>query len=72
VGASPINKLSLLQMVARIYQKEIRIAIDEKFRIDRSLNTDKFAAATGYRAPAWPELIEAMYQDHIFRGEPHV
>lgn len=72
VGASPIDKLSLLQMVARIYQKEIRIAIDETFRIDRSLNTDKFAAATGYRAPAWPELIEAMYQDHIFRGKPHV
>jgi dTDP-4-dehydrorhamnose reductase len=68
VGANPIDKLSLLQEIARIYRKDISIVIDDTFRINRSLNTDKFAAATGYRAPAWPELIEAMYQDHIFRG----
>jgi dTDP-4-dehydrorhamnose reductase len=68
VGANPIDKLSLLQLIARIYQKDISIAIDETFRINRSLNTDEFAVATGYRAPDWPELIEAMYQDHISRG----
>lgn len=72
VGASPIDKLSLLQVIARIYQKDIAITIDETVRINRSLNTDKFAATTGYRAPAWPELIEAMYQDHIFRRQSHV
>jgi dTDP-4-dehydrorhamnose reductase len=72
LGARPIDKLSLLQQIARVYQRDIKIAIDETFRIDRSLNTDKFAAVTGYRAPAWPELIEAMYQDHIFRGQSHV
>ncbi len=69
VGASPIDKLTLLQVIARIYQKDVSIAIDDTFRINRSLNTDKFAAATGYRAPSWPELIEAMYQDHICRRQ---
>jgi len=68
VGANPIDKLSLLQGIAHIYRKDISIAIDETFRINRSLNTDKFMAATGYQAPAWPELIEAMYQDHISKG----
>jgi dTDP-4-dehydrorhamnose reductase len=72
VGASPIDKLTLLQTIAHIYKKDIAIAVDETFRINRSLNTDKFAAATGYRAPAWPELIESMYQDHIRRSEAHV
>jgi dTDP-4-dehydrorhamnose reductase len=72
VGASPIDKLTLLQLIARIYQKDIAIAIDETFRINRSLNTDKFAAVTGYSAPAWPELIEAMYKDYFFRKQPHV
>lgn len=72
VGASPINKLTLLQEIAYIYKKEVDIAIDETFRINRSLNTDKFARATGYRAPAWPELIEAMYHDHNFRSKTHV
>ncbi len=68
VGANPIDKLTLLQVIACIYQRDIRIDIDETFRTNRSLNADKFAAATGYRATDWPELIEAMYQDHIFRG----
>ncbi len=72
VGANPIDKHSLLKVIARIYQKDISIAIDESLRINRSLNTDKFATATGYRAPDWPELIEVMYQDHILRGESHV
>jgi dTDP-4-dehydrorhamnose reductase len=72
VGGSPIDKLTLLQEIARIYKKEVEIIVDEKFRINRSLNTDKFAAATGYRAPAWPELIEAMYHEHNFRSKSHV
>jgi dTDP-4-dehydrorhamnose reductase len=72
VGANPINKLALLQEIASVYQKDIAIAVDETVRIDRSLNTDKFALATGYRAPVWHELIEAMYEDHICRSRAHV
>ena len=65
VGATPIDKLSLLQIVASVYQKDTVIVADNDFRIDRSLNVEKFADATGYRAPAWPTLIEAMYQDYL-------
>lgn len=68
VGAGSIDKLTLLQTIARIYRKKIDITNNEKFRINRSLNTDKFRTATGYLAPSWPELIEAMHQDHISRG----
>lgn len=64
VGGNPIDKLCLLQTIARIYRKDISIAVDKSFRINRSLNTDKFMAATGYQAPAWPELIESMYKDY--------
>jgi len=67
VGASPIDKLSLLLLIARIYQRDTTIIVDEEFRIDRSLNVEKFADATGYRAPAWPDLIEAMYQDYLYQ-----
>lgn len=72
VGGSPIDKLSLLQQIARTYKKEIAINVDEAFRINRSLNADKFSEATGYRAPAWPELIDAMYQDYILRKKYNV
>ncbi len=72
VGGNPIDKLSLLQLIAQIYRKDISIAINETLRINRTLNTEKFVTATGYRAPDWPELIKLMYQDHIFRGKSHV
>ncbi len=64
VGAAPIDKLSLLRLIADVYRKSTSIAEDNTFRIDRSLNSDRFAQATGYRAAAWPELIEGMYMDH--------
>lgn len=67
VGGGAIDKLSLLQLIAKIYHKKTTITVDEEFRIDRSLNVDKFTNATGYRAPDWPELIRAMHQDYLSR-----
>jgi dTDP-4-dehydrorhamnose reductase len=60
VSAEPIDKLTLLRHVAKIYQKEISIVPDEQLQIDRSLDSSRFRAATGYAPPQWPDLIEAM------------
>lgn len=60
VAAEPINKFDLLTLVAQSYRKEIEIVADEQLVIDRSLNAQRFRAATGYVAPAWPELIQKM------------
>lgn len=68
VGASPIDKFSLLQMVANEYGKDIQIEPNDEVCIDRSLNSAKFADATGYMAPTWQELIRVMHQDHIYRS----
>lgn len=65
LGAKPIDKFSLLNLIAKVYKKNIKIEIEDKFRIDRSLNVEKFYNATGYRAVDWPELIESMYQDNL-------
>lgn len=62
LAAQPISKYDLLQSVADVYGKSIEIVADDSLVIDRSLNADRFAEATGYRAPAWPELIEKMYK----------
>ena len=64
VGAAPIDKLSLLRLIARVYRKSTLISEDDAFRIDRSLNSERFTLATGYRAAVWPELIESMYMDY--------
>ncbi len=65
VGAAAIDKLSLLKIISSTYKKEIKINVNEKFRIDRSFNSDKFFNETGYRAANWPELIEVMYKDYL-------
>jgi len=64
VGAAPIDKLSLLRLIARVYRRSTLISEDDSFRIDRSLNSERFTLAAGYRAPAWPDLIESMYKDY--------
>ena len=61
VSAKPINKYELLKLIAKVYGKSIQITDDDSLVIDRSLNADKFHAATGYCAPEWPELIRIMY-----------
>lgn len=62
VAAQPISKYELLQLVADVYGKSIEIIADDSLVIDRSLNADRFAQATGYRASGWRELIESMYK----------
>jgi dTDP-4-dehydrorhamnose reductase len=61
VAAEPISKLDLLRLVAAEYDKEIKIFPDDELKIDRSLNGERFRQATGYVAPAWPELIRRMH-----------
>ena len=65
VGASPIDKDSLLRLIAQAYGKTTTIHPDDAMAIDRSLNADLFAAASGYRAPDWPTLVARMHKDSI-------
>ncbi|MBU7583454.1 MAG: SDR family oxidoreductase [Nostoc sp. TH1S01] len=62
VAAKPIDKYSLLKLVAKIYDKKIEIVPEDNLRIDRSLNSQKFYEATGYVAPEWEDLITRMYE----------
>ena len=61
VSAEPINKLSLLKLVAKEYGKNIEIIPDEKVSIDRSLDSSLFRKVTGYSPPSWPDLIKIMH-----------
>lgn len=61
VSAAPITKHDLLQLVAAAYGKEIEIHPDDRLVIDRSLDSSRFRAETGYQPPSWPELVQAMH-----------
>ncbi|WP_417797201.1 dTDP-4-dehydrorhamnose reductase family protein [Stutzerimonas nitrititolerans] len=62
VAAAPIDKFELLNQVAAQYGKQIEIRPDDALVIDRSLDGSRFYQATGYVAPAWPELIRRMHE----------
>lgn len=67
VAAVPIAKLELLHLIADQYKKIIDIVPDERLVIDRSLNSGRFQQATGYVVPAWPKLIEKMFNGNSRR-----
>ena len=61
VAAKPISKYDLLNLIAKIYSKQIEIVPDGKFMIDRSLDARRFREATGYVAPEWEQMIKLMH-----------
>jgi len=60
VSSDPITKYSLLQLISRAYGHAIEIEPDDRIAIDRSLDSTRFRAATGYVPPQWPELVDRM------------
>lgn len=62
VAAQPITKFDLLSLIADVYGKDIDIVPDDNLVVDRSLDAQRFRLATGYVAPAWPELIKIMHE----------
>ena len=62
VSAAPINKFELLNLVAHAYGKPVTVMPDDALQIDRSLDSSRFRATTGYEPPTWPELVRRMYE----------
>jgi dTDP-4-dehydrorhamnose reductase len=69
VSSRPISKYDLLKMVAKKYNKSIKIEPYDDFIMDRSLDSTLFSAKTGYSSPAWDELIDKMNKDYIMHRE---
>lgn len=63
VSSEPISKYDLLTLVNAVYQTGTVIEPDSTFVCDRSLDSSRFRAATGFRPPGWPEMIRQMYED---------
>lgn len=68
VSAEPISKFDLLSLVAKVYGKVIEIVPESEFVIDRSLNSGRFQAETGYQPPAWPDLVMKMKDSKLASG----
>ncbi len=64
VASQKISKFDLLCLLRQSYDLDIEIAPDEELRCDRSMVGEKFAQATGYLCPTWPELVAQLAKDH--------
>ncbi len=62
VSSAPISKYDLLVLIARIYKKNIAIMPSDDVVINRSLDSSRFKAATGFSAKSWDELIRSMHE----------
>ncbi|EGO65881.1 dTDP-4-dehydrorhamnose reductase [Acetonema longum DSM 6540] len=78
LSADPISKYDLLQLINAQYETSLIIEPEDNTRLDRSLDSAAFRALTGYKPPAWPELIHAMHKNHAqtsktmqLRGNEH-
>lgn len=65
VSSEPINKYDLLCLLRDAYKADVRIKRKEEFEIDRSLDSSRFRAATGYSPPMWAEMVEKMAADPL-------
>ncbi len=63
VSSKPINKLELLKLLKKHYRIKIVIEPFEEFKIDRSLNSDRFRQATNLTPAGWEEMIKKMAAD---------
>jgi len=64
LSSAPIDKFTLLTLIAQTYEKTILIEKDPTLVIDRSLNSSRFRESTGFQPDDWPTLIRRM---HDFR-----
>lgn len=67
VSAAPIDKHALLGLLKAQWGRATEIVPDGALAIDRSLDSSRFRARTGWAPPAWPEMIRTM---HEVQGDP--
>lgn len=73
VSAARISKHDLLCLVRDIYGHEVAIHADDRLAIDRTLDSARFRAATGFHPRPWPEMIADLhryYSAHDFARRP--
>lgn len=63
LSADPITKHDLLTRIRTAFAHDVTLAPDDVLACDRSLVSDRYAEASGYRRPSWDRMIEALASD---------
>ncbi len=65
VAGPRISKMELVSLFRDAYARPIEIRPDARLAIDRSLDGARFEAATGWKAPAWREMVAELAADGV-------
>jgi dTDP-4-dehydrorhamnose reductase len=60
VGAEPISKFDLLTLVRDAFALDVELAPDPSVEVDRSLDSSRLRAATGWEPPGWYEMVQEL------------
>lgn len=63
VSSDPINKYDLLGLISREYGVGVEVVPDSEVVVDRTLDSSRFRAVSGFVPPPWPEMIREMAAD---------
>lgn len=64
LSVEPIDKFSLLELIKDVYDKKISIEPHKDLVIDRSLDSENFRNATGFKPLPWAQLIRKMNDEY--------
>ena len=60
IGGKKISKYKLLFLVSKIFKKKIKIIKYSSFKIDRSLNSNKFLKISNYKVKSWIVMLKQL------------
>jgi len=63
VSSEPLTKYDLLCLLREMFRAAIEIEPHAGVRVDRSLDSGKFRATTGFLPPAWPQMLGQLADD---------
>jgi len=64
VSAEPIDKYRLLSLLAEKMGWDVSITPDASHVVDKSLDSSRFQAATGWKPPSWDQMLEGMAAEY--------
>jgi len=61
LSGKKISKYDLLNLIKKVYKKDIKININRNVKINRSLNSKSLQIITGYKPNSWNKIIKEMF-----------
>jgi dTDP-4-dehydrorhamnose reductase len=60
LGAEPISKHDLVVLLRDAFELDLKVVPDDRVKVDRTLDSSRFRAATGWTAAGWPEMVAEL------------